>query len=191
MSNKIFIKNYKRKEKTDYGKRLALLKSGSTRLVVRLSSRNIVVQLVEYQPKGDKVVFAASTKNIEKLGWLGSRTSIPAAYLLGYLLSKKASSKIKTAIFDIGKRRSILHSRAYAVLKGVIDGGIDIPAEESIFPSQDRIEGKHIKAYAEKLAKEDKPKYEKLFSLYIKNKLKPEELPEHFQKIKSKIEGAK
>ncbi|MFT4297565.1 MAG: 50S ribosomal protein L18 [Candidatus Woesearchaeota archaeon] len=190
MPKKRFFKKYKRQDKTDYNKRLDLLKSGLTRLVVRISSKNIIAQLVDYEPSGDKVVAAVSTKNIEKLGWKASRTNLSAAYLLGYLLAAKSKGKVKKAIFDIGKRRSLLHSRVYAVVKGAIDGGIEIPVQEDIFPSEERIQGNHIKAYAENLAKEDKPRYEKLFSLYLKNNLKPETLPEHFQEIKSKIKGA-
>jgi large subunit ribosomal protein L18 len=191
MPKKIFVKNYKRKEKTDYGKRLDLLKSDSTRFVVRLSSKNMVAQLINYEPEGDKIVCAVSTKTLEKLGWKGSRTCLPAAYLLGFLIAKKASGKVKSAILDIGKRRSILHSKIYATLKGAIDGGLNIPAQESIFPSPERIKGEHIKNYAEKLLKENKEKYDKVFSFYIKNNIKPEKLPDHFQDIKSNIEGAK
>jgi len=189
MATKRFFKNYRRHEKTDYRKRLNLLKSGETRLVVRINSKNIIAQLVNYESAGDKVVSAVSTKSLEKLGWKGSRSNIPAAYLLGYLLAKKSVSKVKSAILDIGKRPSVLHSRIYALVKGVIDGGVSIATSDEIFPEEARLKGEHIKSYAEKLSSEDKDKYNKLFSLYLKNNLKPETLPAHFEEIKSKIEG--
>jgi len=187
MPVKRFFKKYQRKDKTDYGQRLSLLKSGTPRLVVRISSKNIIAQIVEYVPEGDKILTAISTKSLEKLGWKGSRSNTPAAYLLGCLLAKKTT--VKEAILDIGKRRSVHHSKMYALVKGAIDGGLNIPADESAFPSEERIEGNHIKAYAEKLAKDNPESYQKLFSLYIKNGIKPETLPEHFKDIKSKIEG--
>jgi large subunit ribosomal protein L18 len=187
---KIF-KRYRRKEVTDYGKRLNLLKSGVPRLVVRVSSKNILAQLVAYSPDGDKILFAVSTKSVEKLGWKGSRNNLPAAYLLGKLLAKKTAGKIKEAILDIGKARSVAHSRVYSVVKGAIDGGIKIPIGDSAVPSNDRISGMHIKAYAEKLAKESAEKYKKVFSAYLSKGLKPETLPNHFNEIKAKVEGVK
>jgi len=180
------FRKYKRSEKTDYAKRLSLLKSGVPRLVVRITQKNLYAQLVEYAPKGDKMLFSYSSASLIKVGWKGTGNSIPAAYLVGYSLGKKASSKVKEAIVDIGKRRSVEHSRIYAIVKGAIDAGLKINAEEKVFPTADRIEGKHISSYAEKL-KQDKEKYEKTFSAYLKKGLSPDKLSDHFQDIKSKI----
>lgn len=191
MVQKRFYKTFKRKEKTDYGKRLNMLKSGKTRLIVRITSKNILAQLVKFSVKGDVVAFAASTKSLEKKGWKCSRTNLSAAYLLGYLLAKKASGKVTEAILDIGKRGSVAGSKIYAVVKGVIDGGVKIPLGEDVLPSDDRIKGMHIKAYAELLAKENKEKYSKVFSAYLKNNIKPELVPTYFEKMKATIEGVK
>jgi len=191
MARKRFFKKYKREGKTNYHKRLNLLKSDIPRLVIRISSKNILAQLVKYEPSGDVVLFAVSTKSLEKLGWKASRTNIPAAYLLGYLLAKKSLSKVPKAILDIGEAHSVAHSKIYAAVKGVIDGGVEVPMDESIFPSEERISGSHVKAYAEKLLTEDKEAYNKLFSKYIKNNLKPEDVTNHFNETKQKIEGVK
>ncbi|MCB9358582.1 50S ribosomal protein L18 [Candidatus Woesearchaeota archaeon] len=181
-------KPFRRKEKTDYHKRLSLLKSGMPRLVVRLSQKNISAQIVEYSPIGDKVMSAVTTKNLEKLGWKASKTNLPAAYLLGYLLAKKA--KVKKAILDLGLKRSVPHSRVYALVKGVNDAGIEIPVDESMYPEEKRLNGEHIQLYAESLSK-DKAAYDKKFSKYTKSGIKPETLQKHVAEIKSKIEGAK
>lgn len=178
---------YRRKNKTNYHKRLSLLKSGQTRLVVRVSRATITAQLVDYSPAGDKVLFTLSSSALKKSGWKGSGTNLPAAYLVGYGLAKKAGGAVKSAILDIGIRGSVMHSRIYAVVKGVIDGGISVAAGEEVFPEEDRIKGEHIKSYAELLSKEDKAKYDKVFSAYLKNNLKPEQLPAHFEEIKSKL----
>ncbi len=184
-----FYKKYRRSEKTDYNSRLSLLKSGKPRLIVRISSRNITAQIVEYVPSGDKILCGVSTKSIEKeYGWKGPRSNIPVAYLLGLLLAKKTD--IKEAILDIGKRRSIHHSKLYAVVKGAIEGGLDVPASDAVFPSVERINGEHVKAYAETLKSENKEKYDKMFSGYLANGLKPEDLPANLADIKSKIIGA-
>jgi large subunit ribosomal protein L18 len=187
MKTKKFYKAFRRKEKTDYKRRLTLLKSGITRLVPRFSSNNLTVQLINYDPKGDIIVGSSSTQNLVKLGWKASRTNTTASYLVGYMLGKKCSSKVKEAILDMGKKRPVVQSKIYAVVKGMIDAGIKVLADEAVLPKIERIKGDHIKAYAEKLQKESKEKYAKVFSLYLKNGLKPETLPSHFEEIKSKI----
>ncbi len=69
MDKKKIFKSYRRKEKTNYKKRLSLLKSEKVRLVVRISNKNIYAQFVEYVPTGDKILFASSSHEIEKKGW--------------------------------------------------------------------------------------------------------------------------
>ncbi len=133
----------KREKKTNYRKRLLLTKSRIPRLVIRLSNKNIYFQLTEYSESGDKVVTGSSSKELEKLGWKHSRTNIPAAYLTGLLFAKK--SKLKKAVLDIGLQKNQHKGRIYAALKGVIDGGVDIPHNKEIFPSEERISGIHLK----------------------------------------------
>ena len=184
---KRYFKKYRREGKTNYRVRLNLLKSGTPRFVIRIKNKNIVMQIVKYMVTGDQIVFSAVSTELTKKGWKGSRTNLPSAYLLAYLLAKKASGKIKEVILDIGDMRSIAHSRAYAAVKGLVDGGVKINVNDEILPTIERIRGEHIKAYAELLLKENKQKYEKQFSLYLKKKFKPEELPHHFEEIKAKI----
>jgi len=138
---------YKRKRegKTDYKIRLKLLTSKKPRLVIRKSLKNIIAQITLYDQKGDKVVTSAHTNELKKLGWKFSRSNLPAAYLLGKLIGKKAISKnIKEAILDIGLSPSVKGSIFYAVLKGAVDSGLKIPCSKEILPSEDRIKGKHI-----------------------------------------------
>ncbi|MFT4303251.1 MAG: 50S ribosomal protein L18 [Candidatus Woesearchaeota archaeon] len=177
-------RNYRRKEKTDYNKRLNLLKSGLPRLVVRVSLKNITVQIVEYSPEGDKILSAVSTKHIADLGWKGSLTNLSAAYLLGMLIAKK--TKVKKAVLDIGLKRSVTHSKIYSLVKGANDAGLEVPVDESMYPEEERIKGEHVVNYVKSLSKEN---YEKIFSGYKKRNFKPEEMSTHFNEIKSKIEG--
>jgi large subunit ribosomal protein L18 len=139
----------KREGKTNYKKRLALLKSKSLRLVVRKSNKHILVQLIEYTDTGDKVSLAVSSKHLLEFGWNKATGNIPAAYLTGVLLGNKA--KGKKAILDLGLQTPISGSRLFAVLKGVLDGGLNINVNESVFPSEDRIMGKHIEKDYDKL----------------------------------------
>ena len=86
-------KRRKRQGKTNYRKRLKLLKSGELRLVVRPSLKRISAQLIEFHPSGDKVIVAANSIELEKLGWNYGKGNIPAAYLTGLLIGTKAKNK--------------------------------------------------------------------------------------------------
>jgi len=176
----------KREGKTNYKKRLKLLLSKKPRLVIKKSLNNLTAQIIEFNPKGDKVLIGVSTKTLEKLGWKAHRGNITSAYLLGFLIGKK--SKVKEAIVDLGLQLSKNKTALYAVVKGAIDAGMKIPCSEEIFPSEERISGKHISDYAKAL-KTDKEKYNKQFSKMIKNNIDPEKMEKYFEEMKNKIGG--
>lgn len=182
---------FKRKKqgKTNYKKRLRLLLSEKHRLVVRPFLNNISAQIIEYSSKGDKVVAAATARDIEKLGWKFSKGNIPAAYLTGLLAGKKALEKgVKEAILDVGLRNPTKGSRIFACLKGVIDAGIEIPHAEEELPSGEKISGKDIIDYANKI-KENKEKYEKQFSKCLKQGLDPSGITNAFEEVKKKVKS--
>ena len=152
----------KREGKTNYKKRLNLLLSKKPRLVIRKSLKNIIVQIIEYAPNGDKVIVGANSKELEKkFQWKSGRSNMPAAYLTGYLLGKKATKKdIKEAVLDLGLNESTKGGKFYAVLKGVLDAGIIIPHSEEILPDEKRLNGSHISEEATKSFEEIKKKIE-------------------------------
>ncbi len=180
----------KRQDRTDYRRRLKLLSSKEIRLVVRLSERNALAQLVQYIPEGDKVLVSASTKELEKLGWKASKSSIPAAYLAGMLLAKKAAKlkqPVKRAILDIGHKTPLAGSRVFAVLRGAVDGGLELPHADKVLPSDERISGKHIEDYAKALKEGDADRYKRQFAAYIKEKVDPTTFTAYFNQFKGKI----
>ncbi len=148
----------RRKKKTNYKKRLALVKSGKARLVIRKSLSNISIQFINFDHQGDKTIASAKSTELKKIGW-NKTGNIPAAYLTGLLAGKKAKDKkIEEAILDLGLQTSTKGSRLYAALKGVLDSGIKIPHSEEILPKEDRIRGKHISEELEKQFEEIKNK---------------------------------
>ena len=80
----------RRQKKTDYKLRLSLLKSGICRLVVRKSNSYILGQIIKYEKNGDKTIISVHSKALKKLGWKNSCGNLPAAYLTGLILGKKA-----------------------------------------------------------------------------------------------------
>lgn len=143
----------KREGRTNYKKRLSLLKSGKTRLVIRRSNRHFLLQLVRYEPDGDGVLATVSSKVLAKHGWTHATKSIPAAYMTGLLMAQRAKElKVVEAIVDVGLEGFRAGGRVAAVIKGVIDGGLALPAKEEIFPTQERLEGKHLGDAAKDIA---------------------------------------
>jgi large subunit ribosomal protein L18 len=180
-------KRRKREGKTDYKARLGLLQSGKPRLVVRKSLKNVVAQLVQYQPTGDKVLATAHTTELKKLGWKLHRGSTSAAYLVGMLLGEKAKKlKIKEAVLDLGLQQSVKGSGLYAVVKGSLDAGLQVPCDQAILPAEDRLLGKHVETYAKALAA-DKQAYQRQFSKYLKDGVDPQQLSKHVLEVKAKI----
>lgn len=150
MRHAIKVFKYRRKAegKTDYRKRLKLLVSGVPRLVIRRTNKHMIAQVVEYSENGDHVITTANSTELKKLGWKHATGNLPAAYLTGMLAAQKAKKlNVKKAIVDLGLQPKSC-SRLYAVIKGAKDNGLDVPASEDIFPSADRLSGKHIAAYA-------------------------------------------
>ena len=175
--------------KTDYLRRFGLLKSGLPRLVVRPSLRNVRIELVEYFPKGDKVVVSCDTNMLGDYGWKNVNCNTTTAYLTGLLCGKLVKDKVKKAILDVGRNNLNKGSVILAATKGFSDAGVEIPFSNDKVPSADRISGKHISDYANRIKKEDPKKYESYFSGYLSNGVKPEELPKLFEDTKKKILG--
>jgi len=191
-SNRVLPHRRKREGRTDYRLRLKLLKSRQPRLVVRRSLSNITCQVVIYEPKGDKVVVTADSKELREFGWKFHCGNIPAAYLTGFLCAERAKKhKISNAILDMGLYQAIHGGQLYSALKGAVDGGLDIPHSDDILPPQERLTGQHIAAYSEKLKADEPDKYKKVFSACLRDKADPKEMPALFEETKKKISEAK
>lgn len=175
-------------KKTDYAQRLALLRSGKPRLVARRSGNSFHLQIVEFHPDGDKTVAEITSAALKKYGWRGHCGNVSAAYLSGMLIGMEAKKKgIDEVVPDLGMQTSIRGSSLFACLAGVKDAGIKINIGKEAVPKEERIEGRHIAAYAEIMHTKDPKKYSVHFSRYLKNGLEPEKLPEHFNEVKEKI----
>ncbi len=140
------LKRRRRENKTDYKARRLLLSSGIPRIVVRRTNKYFILQAVESHEAQDKVIATITSKELLKNGcdakMGGSLKSIPAGYLTGILMAKKLGKG--KYIVDLGMARTLKGSRVFAVVKGLIDGGLDIPANEKVFPSEDRLNGSHL-----------------------------------------------
>jgi large subunit ribosomal protein L18 len=177
----------RRKEgKTDYKARLKLMGQNKHRFVVRISNKHIIAQIITMKTDGDETLVGVNSKELEKLGWKAGGKNISAAYLTGFLCGKRAlKNNITEATMDIGLKTSLKGSKIYAVLKGAVDAGLDIPHDDSVIPDQDRINGEQIAQYTSTLSDAD---IKQKFSKYTEKGLEPSKLPDHFIAIKEKIE---
>ena len=77
-------------------------------------------------------------------------------------LKKILKEKMKTPIVDAGMLRILSGSNFFAILKGLVDSGLEIECKKEVFPTEDRISGKHLKEDFSKTFSEIKLKIEKI-----------------------------
>lgn len=177
----------KRGGRTDYRQRTRLLRSRIPRLVARPSLKHMVAQVSRATSKGDLTVASAHSEELLGLGWKAYTGNLPAAYLTGLLCGYRAKKAgVDKCVLDLGTYNPTPKSRIFAALKGALDAGLNIPHGEGVLPPDERVSGKHIAQYAEKI-KSDEKVYRARFSGYVKRELPPEQLPEHFNQIKRAI----
>lgn len=139
--------------RTDYRKRLALLKSNTPRLVVRKTLTCIILQVVDFDAKGDRVMVSATSKSLKTLGWKHSFKNIPAAYLAGMLIGKMAiESKISNVVPDLGLQSVTKGGKVFAAIKGAKDAGLNLQVSDEIVPDANTIKGAKIASFTKAAA---------------------------------------
>jgi large subunit ribosomal protein L18 len=177
--------------KTNYHRRLRLIKSRKLRAIIRASENHITVQIIKSKRGGDEILASAHSKELPKnYDWDANTGNIPAAYLTGYLAGLRAKKEgIEEAILDLGL---FYHrNRVLAAFKGILDAEIEIPHRDEFFTGslEERIDGSHIEDYAQLLKKEDPEAYEQVFSGYLQSKIKPEKFTKIVENTRNKIES--
>ena len=169
---------------TNYARRLALVKSGRPRMVVRKSLRGVCVQFLKFTDKGDMVLAGANSNELKKLGW-SQRGNLPTAYLTGALAAKRAGAKgVDAFVLDIGLSTASKNALPFGAAKGALDAGLKTGLDPATVDAA-RIRGEHIAKYAVLL--KGTKKYEAMFADYIKEGMQPEKLPERFDAVKEKV----
>lgn len=180
----------RREGRTNYGKRRKLVTSGIARFVIRPTNKHLGAQVIQAKPEGDFVLASAHSSELKEFGWKAPCGNMPAAYLTGLLAGRRAKANgVSKAILDIGLHTRGPGSRMFAAAKGALDAGLDIPHEEKVLPKAERIKGQHVGNYSKELASEAEV-HKKRFSSYLKQKLKPEDLPDHVAQVEAKINAS-
>mmetsp|Transcript_11725 Transcript_11725/g.31553 ORF Transcript_11725/g.31553 Transcript_11725/m.31553 type:complete len:302 (-) Transcript_11725:453-1358(-) len=171
---KTFQVKYRRRRegKTDYfaRKRLTIqdknkYATSKYRMVVRITNKDIVCQIIDSKIQGDVVVAAAYAHELPRYGIKVGLTNYAACYATGLLLARRTLQKFGldeayegqtepdgemyqveenddgprpfTCVLDVGLVRTTTGNRVFGALKGAVDGGLDIPHSEKRFPGYD------------------------------------------------------
>ncbi|VDD92992.1 unnamed protein product [Enterobius vermicularis] len=197
------------------------------RLVVRFTNKDIIAQILYSRIVGDICVCAAYSHELPRYGIKVGLTNYAAAYATGLLLARRHLTKLELAdaykgveaidgedynvkqegdrapfraVLDIGLARTTTGAKVFAVMKGVADGGIEVPHSETRFfgydnetkkynaeAHRDRIFGKHVAEYMEHLKKEDEDAYKRHFSKFIQEGVTADNLEEMYKKAHDAI----
>jgi large subunit ribosomal protein L18 len=176
----------RREGKTDYYRRRRLLLSRKPRLVVRKTNTKVIVQIIKANVIGDSTVASALSTELINHGLTSGSGNMPAAYLTGMLAGLRAKARgIDSAVLDIGLIPPVKGSKIYAVLKGVLEAGLDVPHNPEVLPDDDRTAGKHIvdafKHFSE--SSEETP----MFSIVGKKKTNITTIPKKFETVKKAL----
>mgnify|MGYP001559796730 CR=1 FL=1 len=144
------LKRRRKENKTDYSRRINLLKGEKPRVVFRKTNKYIIAQYVSSIEAQDKVEAGITSKELLEYGWpkdfYGSLKSIPASYLTGLVFGRKiVEKKLKTPILDTGMLRNIHKGKIFGFLKGLKDAGVNVKCQEEYYPDENRIKGKNLK----------------------------------------------
>jgi len=169
------VKYRRRREcKTDYYARKRLItqdknkyKSPKYRLVVRVTNRDIITQIVAADLDHDVTLATAFSHELQRYGIKLGLTNYAAAYATGLLLARRVNAKFNLkyegqvnadgedfnvdaeeegaapfkALLDIGLARTTTGARIWGVLKGSTDGGLNVPHNDHRFPGSKRENG--------------------------------------------------
>jgi len=143
-------KKRRNENKTDYLKRIKLLKSGRPRICFRKTNAYLNAQYIESKEAQDKVILGLTSQKLMEYGWpkeaKGSLKSSSASYLLGILIGKKIiEKKFENPVVDFGMTKIIHKNNAFAFLNGLKDAGLKIKCDKENFPDENRIKGEHMK----------------------------------------------
>ncbi|MFH4975184.1 hypothetical protein AB6A40_001893 [Gnathostoma spinigerum] len=198
------------------------------RLIVRSTNKDIIAQIAYSRIQGDIVVCAAYSHELPRYGVKVGLTNYAAAYCTGLLLARRHLKNLHLAetykgceevsgedynverveghaspfkaVLDVGLARTTTGAKIFAVMKGVADGGIDVPHSETRFfgydaetkkydakAHRDRIFGKHVADYMTYLKEEDEDVYKQHFSQFLAAGVTPENIEEMYKKAHAAI----
>nr|WCZ58735.1 60S ribosomal protein L5 [Seculamonas ecuadoriensis] len=199
------------------------------RVVVRITNKDVIAQITSATIKGDQVHCAAYAHELPRYGLPVGLTNYSSCYCVGLLLARRWLKVLKLdtkyeglktptgeyyvpeaaadvtrkpfkAFLDVGLARTTTGARVFGVMKGAVDGGLNIPYETRRFPGFDKNKGElkvdtfkqylvggHVASYMKHLAEEDEEAFKKQFSRFIANGITADNLAALYGKVHAAI----
>lgn len=201
------------------------------RLVARFTNRQCIAQIVYATLEGDMCLESANSLELPKYGVKVGLKNYSAAYCVGLLLARRVLKKLGIdddfkgvdevtgevdsdfgdsdrrpfkAVLDVGLKRTTVGSKVFALLKGAVDGGVNVPHSEKRFygykagdgdaegeydaeAHKERILGGHVCDYMEHMKEEDPQMYEKHFAKFIEAEVEGDDLEDMYKKAHEAI----
>ncbi|CBZ50551.1 hypothetical protein NCLIV_010200 [Neospora caninum Liverpool] len=230
LKNKAYFKRYqvkyrrRRQGKTDYAARRALVlqdrnkyNAHKHRLVVRLTNKRIICQVVYSTIEGDRILASAESTELPRYGVKIGLTNYAAAYCTGLLLARRVLKHLGMSeafegveatgeefhieenfgerrpfkvLLDVGIVRTTVGNRVFGAMKGAADGGLHVPHGIKKFPGYSKPEGEGEGSY------DPEAHRARILGLHVADYMRQlkEEDPEKYsaqfaQYIKNKIEA--
>jgi len=152
----------RRAAKTDYMARSTLVYqdkdkycAAKYRLVVRITNKQVICQIVTSKIIGDQIIASANSTELRRFGIKLGLTNYAACYATGLLLARRVLKKLGldemytgteettgkyfleeredeaknpfSCVLDVGLRPTTTGARVYAAMKGAVDGGVAVP----------------------------------------------------------------
>ncbi|VBB27049.1 unnamed protein product [Acanthocheilonema viteae] len=198
----------------------------TNRDVIAQVSQATLLQIAYSRIEGDVVVCAAYSHELPRYGIKVGLTNYASAYATGLLLARRHLLNIGLAetykgleeangddynvekegerapfraVLDVGLARTVTGAKVFAVMKGVADGGIDVPHSETRFfgynsetkynaeAHRDRILGKHVADYMTLLKEQDEEAYKRHFSRFIAANISADDIMDMYKKAHEAI----
>lgn len=198
------------------------------RLIVRFSNKDITAQIAYATMAGDIIVSAAYSHQLADYGLPAGLTNYAAAYAVGLLIARRTLAKFGldeayegntenlgedynvdendegprpfSCVLDTGIKRTSTGSKVFAVLKGALDGGLDIPHSDKRFVGYDaekkeldtevlreHIMGTHVAEYMTEMQEEEPEQFQVHFKNYITHGISGEDYEEAVEKCHEAI----
>lgn len=200
------------------------------RFIVRITNRTVITQVAYSTIEGDHIMAAAYSSELPKYGIKVGLTNYAACYATGLLCARRILTKLGLAdayegkeeldgemyaveeneegarpfrcFLDLGLGYATQGNRIFGVMKGAIDGGLDIPhceegkrlvgyepSDKSLDTEvlQNYIFGRHIADYMADIEEEDPDFYNEKFSKYIAAGVNAENMEEMYVNAHEKI----
>ncbi|MBA0549186.1 hypothetical protein Golob_020238, partial [Gossypium lobatum] len=198
------------------------------RLVARFTNKDIVAQIIHASISGDMVLAAAYSHELPHYGLEVGLTNYAAAYCVGLLLARRVLKQLEVdteyegnveatgddftvepaesrrpfrALLDVGLVRTTTGNCVFGVLKGALDGGVDIPHSEKRFAGFNKDSKQRPRSSPEihlwwsccrihegtNLMEDEPEKYQSHFSEYIKRGIEPDSIEGMYKKVHAAI----